>query len=335
MARYIKTKNNMLYIWQGIACFGIVCIHCRFPNIIGNVIASMSRFAVPLFLAISGYFFSKNSEIGCFKLKKKIIRNLRVFLSAFFIYFIYKVVTGELLLQDISAVDFIKLIVFNSVDKVCSPLWFLLAQIYCFIVFSLIEKNKKTYTISVYAMGLLIIHYFLRIVMFKKGFSLMGIQLSEDFIYRNWLMFGIPFFALGYCIRSKQEWIIKHINFFTGSIFIALGFIITLLERKVIGYELELYVGNVFVVVGIFIISIQKSGIRNNMLAYIGEKCALTIYIAHPMVMYITRIIINKLNLCESIVVQWMLPIIVMVISLCIALLIIKIKENRVVKCQG
>lgn len=52
----MKTKNDCLNVWKGIAAFAVVLIHCTLPGVPGEIIKGIARFAVPLFFLISGYF---------------------------------------------------------------------------------------------------------------------------------------------------------------------------------------------------------------------------------------------------------------------------------------
>ena len=50
-------RNQYLNYWKGIACFGVVFVHTRFPvEQLDGVLQTMFRFAVPLFFMVSGYF---------------------------------------------------------------------------------------------------------------------------------------------------------------------------------------------------------------------------------------------------------------------------------------
>lgn len=46
----MKTKNRCLNFLKGIACIGVVFIHIPFPDVFGEIVVKIARFAVPLFL---------------------------------------------------------------------------------------------------------------------------------------------------------------------------------------------------------------------------------------------------------------------------------------------
>lgn len=49
--------NNCLDFFKGIACLLIILVHVPFPGFFGEIIGALSRFAVPFFFMISGYFY--------------------------------------------------------------------------------------------------------------------------------------------------------------------------------------------------------------------------------------------------------------------------------------
>jgi len=52
----MKQYNYCLDFIKGIACICVVFMHCEFPGIMGVVVQAISRFCVPLFFMVSGYF---------------------------------------------------------------------------------------------------------------------------------------------------------------------------------------------------------------------------------------------------------------------------------------
>lgn len=52
----MKQYNYCLDFIKGIACICVVFMHCEFPGIMGIAVQAISRFCVPLFFMVSGYF---------------------------------------------------------------------------------------------------------------------------------------------------------------------------------------------------------------------------------------------------------------------------------------
>lgn len=48
--------NFCLDFIKGIACIFVVFMHCEFPGLMGTAVQAISRFCVPFFFMVSGYF---------------------------------------------------------------------------------------------------------------------------------------------------------------------------------------------------------------------------------------------------------------------------------------
>ena len=53
-------RNNGIDILRLLCAFLVVCIHARFPGVIGEYIKAIARIAVPFFFICSGYLFPAN-----------------------------------------------------------------------------------------------------------------------------------------------------------------------------------------------------------------------------------------------------------------------------------
>ena len=56
MVSSTKQYNYCLDFLKGIACMFVVYMHCEFPGITGVAVQAISRFCVPFFFMVSGYF---------------------------------------------------------------------------------------------------------------------------------------------------------------------------------------------------------------------------------------------------------------------------------------
>lgn len=54
-----KQYNYCLDFVKGLACIFVVLMHCEFPGLLGTAVQAISRFCVPLFFMVSGYFCFK------------------------------------------------------------------------------------------------------------------------------------------------------------------------------------------------------------------------------------------------------------------------------------
>ena len=51
-----REYNYCLDFIKGIACICVVFMHCEFPGVLGTAIQCVSRFCVPFFFMVSGYY---------------------------------------------------------------------------------------------------------------------------------------------------------------------------------------------------------------------------------------------------------------------------------------
>lgn len=150
----MEQSNNFLYTIQGIACILIVLIHCRLPGEVGANVIAMSRFAVPFFFCVSGYFLLEdaqeeiNNRVIKIKIKKRIIRYCKSFLLIWGVYASYAVI--RIIINGFSLYDYLanKFTFGNILVLLCynhgnilevneySPdfMWFLLALIYVYLI---------------------------------------------------------------------------------------------------------------------------------------------------------------------------------------------------------
>ena len=73
------TRNYSLDLLKFISSFMIVCIHFKFFGTAGEFITVVSRFAVPVFFMISGYYSYGAEEK---KIRSKIFNILKLYLIA-------------------------------------------------------------------------------------------------------------------------------------------------------------------------------------------------------------------------------------------------------------
>lgn len=54
--KHIKIRYRSMDCIKGAACIAVVLIHYNFPGYLGIIIKTLSRFAVPFFFGVSGYY---------------------------------------------------------------------------------------------------------------------------------------------------------------------------------------------------------------------------------------------------------------------------------------
>lgn len=297
-----KKINNSLNVLKCLAIFAVICIHCKLNGIGGKsaIVNALSRFAVPVFFLIAGYFsFYEKKNYAIDKYKARIIRLFKLLVFSNLLYFIYKCITTvhfniqEYLISFLSYKNLFNIIIFDS-TIIGRHLWFIQALLYCYIIIYLLKKYdfeiKKLY---VYIPILLLMS-----IMIGEFSNLMGFHIDK-IITRNFMFTGMPFFILGYLIKDKQD---KFTSFSDRFIItpIILGGLLTILERIVSG-DIELYIGQIFVSIMLFIWCIKYPNKLNfKILGFIGGEIYMLMYVLHIIVLdNVYRIFHNNLTYME------------------------------------
>ena len=115
-------RNKCLDGMKAIAACMVIFIHIDLPGQTGVFIEALSRFAVPFFFMISGYFCYYNGKDASDKIPGKIFHIVKLMIFAMAFYFIWEIskrlVTGENLYRWIREVtdrqNIMKLLLYNS-----------------------------------------------------------------------------------------------------------------------------------------------------------------------------------------------------------------------------
>ena len=140
----MKRYNSLDYV-KGICCIAVIFIHYNFKGDLGLAVKAMSRFAVPIFFFISGFFFvGKDYLIKREKTIMKIKHLVSLLIKSAIFYAIFCIIWNNLYTQNFNLTEYIdKVISKESIIKfvvtndpfVYSHLWFILALVYCYITF--------------------------------------------------------------------------------------------------------------------------------------------------------------------------------------------------------
>ena len=229
------------------ACF-VVLLHVPFPGEFGQWIVCLSRFAVPLFFAVSGWFsFGASPE----KLKKRFGHILLLELFGDILYVSWRClrdyVAGESLYwcirYQIPDLQALKMWLFWSVDPFAGHLWYLSATCLCYLVLWCYTRvGRKDYR-PLYLTGLVLLLGCFAMGEFSR---FTGIRVDYR-ICRSGLFTGLPVFILGIFLRENRERLAK-----SGLPMALTGVVLSVLEWKTLGSH-DLYTGAVLTAAGILL----------------------------------------------------------------------------------
>lgn len=310
-------RNNSLDFLKGVACIGVVLIHVTFPGIFGAVLSKLSIFAVPLFFMISGYYAYDEKGKTQTKIKRRAIKVLKIFCMALLLYVPYRMFRMYELGQLKSWIEgavrietFFNAIFFHSFDYIgAEHLWFLSALLYTYLLMLAVDKYELYY----------LFYKLLPMLLGLNVLSGMGIigALGGTFLIR-----AVPFFVLGNYVVSHRQIVENYSNtvlklfIATNAIFICICFG---MDWKYNPYQFAVIAYSF----AIFVYAIKNP--NNNVsekIELLGRKYSLYVYVIHICINSRLNVWINCLDISEVILVKWMLPIVVIVLSIGISILL-------------
>lgn len=313
--------NYFLNYLKGLACMGIVLVHCRFPQAPGAIITAFARSGIPFFFMLSGYYtFYADRETTLAVTGRRIKKTVQLLAAAMLLYiawrFLPKLFSGGIteaflwlktaLFQQQNIIDFLLL---NVTDSVNGVLWYIPAALYVYLLFGILVKlrvSKKA--LYILAIILLIVNLSLCELGSVLGF---GIHLKW---YRNFLLTGFPFFMLGHYLHKKEKEIQLLSNKNIPVLIAVLGGGMVILESIFVGNAL-LYAGNVVFMIGLYLYAIQNSqSKKGTVIEQIGSKLYLYIYISQIAVIEVVGKIAERIPFFEGTPGLYIKPVLVLVL---------------------
>lgn len=314
-------KNNTLNLIKAIAAISVILIHIKFPGEKGLMVVTLCRFAVPFFFMVSGYYAYQNRNE---KNKKNIKKILKLTIVAFVAYFVWKNIYhlyyGDLnnFYNLLTNGEMIKFFFKYNTTIIGGHLWYLPALLYVYIMYYFIDKYKVHNIFYLFIPILLILNIIL------GEYSLyIGIK-GSIYIYRNFLLTGLPFFMLGNFIHKNEDKIFNNKTLFI--ILIGVFIVSSLVEFKLIG-TCDLYLSTILLSTIIFIFGCKNPNTvkEKNLLVIIGEKYSLSIYISQFIIIDIYQMIFYPI---PDRLMRYLTPIIIIIITVIVSYLYYEIKNK-------
>lgn len=337
-----KQYNYCLDFMKGIACLFVVWMHCEFPGKTGVIVQAISRFCVPFFFMVSGYFSGNVSKTvtkdgrNFLVNNKKVKHILKITLWATLFYLVWAV-TRNLVWHDkslnISISQAAVWLVFNQPVIVGGHLWFLFALLYDYILVSVFDDKRihdKQYVFGAISLALLFV--------LGQGFHLCGVQIPvpefiranfgndvpqfahiPNFFYRNWLIEGLAFFMIGRWIKENKDKV--NLSNTVLMIIVIVSSLLCLVERKIMGRDFGVNICTVPQVVALFLYAVKNPERHVGLMQRIGRDCSMLVYILHIFVRDVITKVYDAVGVSDNTLAQYLLPIFVVVVSILLALL--------------
>ena len=278
-----KGINYSLNTLKCIAILAVICIHACICNLgpVGFGIDFISRFAVPTFFLISGFYsLYADKNYAMKKYKARSIRLIYLIIISNVLYIVFFSLTQpDYNLWSLFNLDsFMDYILFNIAPG-AYHLWFLQALLYCYLFFWAITKlNIRPNRFYVLIPVLLAVNLFL-----GEFYTLSGNHVHYMY-YRNFLFTGLPFFLLGFYIHDRHEMIGEFFSMQASIIFIIASFAVILFELSFITQLVDLSLGSLLLSVALFILCVNNPGANVKVVSWIGGNLYTSMYILHLMV---------------------------------------------------
>jgi surface polysaccharide O-acyltransferase-like enzyme len=325
-----KKYNYCLDFLKGFACMFVVFMHCEFPGMMGVAIQAISRFCVPFFFMVSGYFcfrpllqqvnnskvMAMNGSCDSLIIKKKVYHIARITLYASLFYIAFALLRQALFHnQNLSVGKFQVLtwFVFNKPFIIAGHLWFLFALLYAYIFYGLLERFNLRKFAYVLACIMFVVY-----VCLAQGAHLAGVHVSNHF-YRNWLIEAFPFFMLGHWIHENQD----RINISNKTLFIII-FVTTLLclvERNIMGRDFGVNIVTIPQVFALFVYGVKNPTRHEGAIQRLGRDCSMMVYIIHIAIWVLLDGLYKYIGVAENFPALYLKPVFVVVFSILFALL--------------
>lgn len=331
-------RNHSLNYLKAIACFCVLMLHCGFPGIVGKLIYGPSRFAVPFFFMVSGYYvYSEDTKKVFSRLPQKIKHIGALLVGTEFMYLIWHIIQKAIeggavcvkawISSTFTVSKLIQLLIFQT-TPVGDVSWFLVALLLCYITTYFIAKNNLWRMTAGLIPGLLIINIILGEIV-----PLLGVN-SQWYWCSNFWTLGFPFYAMGYWFRRNQDTLCRKHTIRNIIIIVVFSVVLITIER-ILTSASQLFIGNIFMVMALFLFSIKYPSIfkTRSFIENIGEKYAFYVYVLHPIVRDVLYgLILDSLELSSYIIVAWTKPIIVFFICIGISN-VIYVVNNKCKNC--
>ncbi len=332
--------NICLDFIKGLACVFVVWMHCEFPGRTGVVVQAISRFCVPFFFMVSGYFSGNMSNTvskvgGRLVINKKVKHIFKLTFWAALFYLVWAIIRNQIWHDNTLSISISQAFIwlfFNEPVVVGGHLWFLFALLYDYILVSFFDGKRvhaKQFLFGAISMTLLYVLgqliYILGIRFAVPPFvrDFVGVPLPEtvsvpNFLYRNWLIEGFAFFMLGRWIKEKGN------NIKIGNTTVVIVFVVSTLlcviERKVMGRDFGVNICTLPQVFALFLYAVKNPERHAGFIQRIGKECSLMVYILHIFVWQVISKVYDAIGVSDNTLALYLLPILVVIMSIILAL---------------
>ena len=325
-----KARWDSIDFIKGVACIAVVLIHVHFQHPLKQPVVAACRFAVPLFLVVSSFFFTSHGTCSLASTARKLRHALMIGIVSTVALAILALAQGwfdpystalGFVHGHATAKDVARFFITNAPVPPLVHLWFVWALVYCY-VFALLwfGDGKRLWTAGpiglVLLVGMVLVQEFAGILPFSPKIPLADapIKLFTVFVFR-----ALPFFLLGIWLR-RHEGAVRHCALpnFAFVITAIIGGLLSVVEWRIFGIS-QFYLGSYLMVASMFAWAIRNPEGGWWLLTYIGRNLSLLVYVLHIAVLSFLMLALRSLHVDQMLLVSWTLPLQVVALSLIVS----------------
>lgn len=288
------TRNLTMECCKMVAAVMVVFIHAQFPGALGSMLLSLSRFAVPMFFAISGYF---NYQAKPRQILRRMWHIAKLNIGAILLYVLWSCFTagcssfGEAVSFAMpDAASLVRWMVLHaSPYPLAEPMWFMTSLIICYGAlwcYTTFQDGERVDYKTLYQSAFCLFAIYFALVVVLPMVNTVVMERG----YRNGWFLGIPMFTMGIFIREYQERLIEKFHLTAGTLWglIGIGVLLTLLQWKG-DLQAEMTIGTLISVVALVLFAggthwnpTSQSGLITKIVSRFGV-ISTAVYILHPL----------------------------------------------------
>ena len=325
---YSGRGNESVNLLKAISCIIVVFMHCRFPGAFGSLIAYIFRFPVSIFFMISGYYcFHKD----CIWIKEKSFYILRLYLLSELFYGTFNILINaafrsvmplEYLSQIVSTRSIIR-VVFSE-PLFCGPLWYLNSMFWTWVVLyiALIHEGKESWE----QLFILIPVLFTVALVGRRIWS----NDSNIWLYRNALLYGLPFVLLGAYMHYQQDKKTK-VSDRKACMFIFISGVLIVAEYLAEPVIHDFQFSTIMMSIGLFTLALNHPTlpIKLSFLLHVGAHLSLWIYLGHVAFRTLVDTLALNKGLDSNVWFLWSRPIIILFLTIIFSQCMYIIQKSR------
>ncbi len=309
-------RNHCMDAVKGLACIAIVFMHCEFPGRLGTLVQCLSRFGVPFFFMVSGYFCHSSKGRPDYGRKLRHVLEIALWTTLFYALVtpLYAPWEGW---PDPRALR--NWLLFNKPFYIAGQMWFLFALLYDYALFALFDrKGFRWVPWAAVPVGIAVY------VAMAQGAHLAGIRIPNMW-YRNFLVEGFSLFSLGYLLRTNAGRIrVSDRLLWTV---LAVSTLLCPVERALLGRDFGVNIATFPQVAALFLLCIRNPGLgEGSRLAALGLKYSLLVYVLHPAAWHLLDLLYSAAGIAGVPVVAYLRPILCATLAVAASMAFVALK---------